>query len=148
MRYIYYLLISLMIIACSETKMVDEKQKILDTDTEFARDALKIGTAEAFKKYADENALMLSDGEQPIKGREAIFKKMSENNVGELIWNPEDADVSKDGTLGYSWGRWEFKLYDSGIISYGKYVSIWKKSPGGSWKWVVDVGNANPNPEE
>ena len=28
--------------------------------------------------------------------------------------------------------------------TYGHYISIWKKQPDGSWKFVFDTGNENP----
>ena len=31
-------------------------------------------------------------------------------------------------------------------VNHGKYCSVWKKQPDGSWKWVVDIGNSSPGP--
>ena len=34
------------------------------------------------------------------------------------------------------------------VIEYGKYTSIWKKQADGSWKVVLDMGNASPAPKK
>ena len=53
------------------------------------------------------------------------------------------------GDLGYTWGTYEFHSKDksgSPTTDYGKYTSIWKLQKDGSWKVVLDMGNASPNP--
>jgi ketosteroid isomerase-like protein len=49
--------------------------------------------------------------------------------------------VSADGTLGYTWGRYDFtaKGKDGKVdASTGIYLTIWKRQPDGSWKFVFD----------
>ena len=52
-------------------------------------------------------------------------------------------DVSEDGTLGYNYGRYEFR--DPGaegkeIVRGGWFLTLWKRQPDGSWKYVMDNG--------
>ena len=58
---------------------------------------------------------------------------------------PVFADVSDDGTFGYTWG--DLKITDprkdgqgDPRISLSMTISIWKRQPDGSWKWVFDGG--------
>jgi ketosteroid isomerase-like protein len=64
-----------------------------------------------------------------------------------LTWKPIGADVSSSGDLGYTYGTYEFRSKDASgkpSVSHGKYTSIWKRQKDGSWKVVLDMGNASP----
>ena len=32
------------------------------------------------------------------------------------------------------------------VVSYGKYVTVWRRERGGAWKAIADIGNASPAP--
>jgi len=122
---------------------------LLQTDRDFALYARAHGLPNAFREFAAPDALLLPMGEAPIRGREPIFRAMSDSPPGELLWKPVGADLARSGDLGYTWGTYEFRPPDAGGKSttrHGKYVTIWKKQPAGSWKYVVDIGNASPPP--
>ena len=58
--------------------------------------------------------------------------------------------MSGSGDLGYTYGNYVFISKDKDgkiVASYGKYMSVWKKQKDGSWKVVVDMGNASPDPK-
>jgi len=62
---------------------------------------------------------------------------------------PFHADIAASGDLGYTLGTYELRAKDEAgkaTVAYGKYCSVWKKQPDGSWKWVVDVGTSSPEP--
>ena len=64
-----------------------------------------------------------------------------------LTWRPVGADISASGDLGYTYGTFEFRSKDKNgkpTVEHGKYTSIWKKQNDGSWKVVLDMGNASP----
>jgi ketosteroid isomerase-like protein len=59
----------------------------------------------------------------------------------QLTWSPLKVDVSADGTLGYTWGKYRYTSRDkAGKVSdlVGIYLTIWKRQPDGSWKYVFD----------
>lgn len=59
----------------------------------------------------------------------------------QLTWAPLKVDVSADGTLGYTWGHYRYASKDKdGKVSaqVGIYLTIWKRQPDGSWKYVYD----------
>ena len=61
-----------------------------------------------------------------------------------ISWKPAHAEVS--GELGYTTGTYEdsFKGPDGKLVTEkGKYVCIWKKDKGGSWKAIHDIWNAD-----
>lgn len=66
-----------------------------------------------------------------------------------LTWQPAMAFASAAGDLGYTLGTWRSTRYNAegkGQVSTGKYVTIWRKQPDGSWKVVFDGGNPDTEP--
>ena len=128
----------------------EEAQKLLDTDRQFAKTCLQLGTAEAFRLYLHEDALLLSDGTFPVRCRDDIYSRMKsiEGNAV-LSWEPREAQVSQSGELGWSWGTYTFSWQDDQQqtqTEHGKYLNIWCKDKQGQWKVLVDMGNQNPPP--
>src|SRR6185436_16668037 len=77
---------------------------LLKADRDFALAAQRQGVANAFRQFAARDAMSLPVGEEPIRGRDAIFKAMSAFPPGELLWQPVGADLARGGDLGYTWG--------------------------------------------
>ena len=127
-----------------------EKEKLMQTDKEFAQFSVNQGAAEAFKEYLTENALQLPAGRNPVEGRSNIYDIMKVNQDDyTLDWSPKYAEVSKSGELGYTWGTYILSYVDENgnqQNSYGKYLNVWKKEIDGRWKVAVDMGNKSPNP--
>ena len=68
---------------------------------------------------------------------------------GTLVWQPIFATASRAGNLGYTTGPWELKKKDgTGSIGFGNYVTVWRRSPAGGCKIVLDVGIENSQPTE
>lgn len=64
------------------------------------------------------------------------------------LWNIRH---SASGDLGYTYGNFEFHSKDKdgkASIQYGQYTSIWKVQKDGSWKVVLNMGNASPAPKK
>jgi ketosteroid isomerase-like protein len=60
-----------------------------------------------------------------------------------LTWSAYFTDVSEDGTLGYNYGRYDSRRPGSDgqeIVRGGWFLSIWKRQPDGSWRYVMDTG--------
>jgi len=127
-----------------------EKAALIRTDVEFSEAAQRIGVGEAFVLYADPDATMLPAGQNAVTGRDRIRGQFADFPRGAtLAWKPFRAEVARSGDLGYTLGTYESR--GSGpdgkpVTRYGKYCSVWKKQPDGSWKWVVDVGTPSPEP--
>ena len=124
---------------------------LLRTDAEFSNVSTEKGTVEAFLSYMAEDAVLLPMGGNPVKGRENIRTHLSQGSSGSVLtWQPFQVVVAQSGELGYTFGTYEVKLtgQDGKPTSrYGKYVTIWRRQPDGSWKFVLDIGNQSPPPE-
>lgn len=139
---------------CSyQTDSEQEKNSLLDTDRMFAETARSEGTVEAFHQYLAEDALLLIAGGPVVRGNQTIYERMMRNDNPSvtLDWEPIEADVSADGGLGYTWGRYTVFRKDSSstdlqAIGFGKYLNVWEKQEDGSWKVKIDIGNENPEP--
>ena len=86
------------------------------------------------------------------RGRRTIAKDMGflDQKDNQLTWSPVGTDISAGGDLGYTYGNYEFHSKDKDgkpIVEHGKYTSIWKKQKDRSWKVVLDMGNASPEPK-
>jgi ketosteroid isomerase-like protein len=130
----------------------DSKPATADTlrqlEGEFMKAAAEKGS-EGYMSYYAEDAVEVPNGEDAIQGKANIAKTMGflDDKKNQLVWTPVGADISASGDLGYTWGTYEFRSKDKDgkpIVEHGKYTSIWKKQKDGSWKVVLDMGNASP----
>ncbi len=121
-------------------------ESLIQTDKEFAACSIKKGAAEAFRKYLDDEAIMLSAGSMPVTGNENIFNIMKNSgNDYTLEWGPEGGGVAGSGDLGWTWGYFINKFKgdaESPKTRRGKYLNVWKFAEG-KWKVIVDMGNSN-----
>jgi ketosteroid isomerase-like protein len=69
------------------------------------------------------------------------------NHVSTYTWAPIRADVSSDGTTGYTYGYSELRIPATATaparVSLGKYIAAWRRS-GGTWKVTALVRNPRP----
>jgi len=123
-----------------------ESMKQLEAD--FLKASLERGSA-GYMSFYSEDAVELPNDSEAIVGKATIAKGMGflDDQNNRLTWSPVSAGISGSGDLGYTWGTYEFrsKLKDgSETVEHGKYMTLWKKQPDGSWKVAVDMGNSGP----
>jgi ketosteroid isomerase-like protein len=114
---------------------------------EFMKAAAEHGS-EGYLSYYAEDAVEVPNGAPLIQGKVNIAKTMGflDEKDNQLTWTPVGADISASGDLGYTYGTYEFRSKGKDgkpVIDRGKYTSIWKKQRDGSWKVVLDMGNAS-----
>ncbi len=134
-----------LVISCSNNNMNESalKQDIINTEKAFEKMANDKGIAEAFNYFADQNAVILRNNNL-IKGKNNIYHSIKTNDSykhATLQWDPDFVEVSKDGTLAYTYGEYIFEYYDKNNTkqtSTGIYHTVWKKQEDGSWKYVWD----------
>ena len=135
------------VMGCSPSNE-EAKNEVLDTDRAFSALSKEKGTREAFIQYAADEVIKPNPNSQPIVGKEALIKSFEDaRQEFELTWEPLKADV--DGNIGYTFGNYFLKTRTPDLrdtVLYGNYVSIWKRQPDGSWKYVLDTGNPTPAP--
>jgi len=129
------------------------KDTLMNVDREFSKLSAAKGMKIAFTSYAADEVILMRQGRHPVLGIEQLKELYNnlEDDGSILIWEPEKADVSSSGDLGYTFGNWELivkKQEGNDTTYYGNYTTIWKKQPDGSWKFVLDGGTSTPPPTE
>jgi len=119
------------------------KKEIFTAEKAFEKMASEKGVAEAFYYYADENAVIRRQNDTLIFGKENIKSYyVKRNNPNATVnWTPDFIDVSDCGTLGYTYGKYVWKLKkDDGTFeeNRGVFHTVWKKQADNSWKYVWD----------
>jgi ketosteroid isomerase-like protein len=99
----------------------------------LAADRAHARTPDFLSVFADD-ARYLHPGAPLVRGRDAIRAVLAGapgGGDGPVTWTPEYADVSDDGTLGYTYG-WTH-LADQ----QGKYLACWRKRADGPWRIIA-----------
>jgi ketosteroid isomerase-like protein len=121
-----------------------ERNALLALDREWSQTTKD---TDKFLSYFAPDASAYPQGMPVATGSAAIreaFTKMSSMPGFSLSWTPTKADVSTAGDLGYTAGTYEMTM--TGASEKGKYVTAWKKQPGGAWKAIEDIFNADAPP--
>lgn len=135
--------------ACSQPRteqpMPADPEELLSIDRGFAQMAREQGMTKAFLAYGDIGLVKYDQNEFPTVGLMALRDSLASLNdsLFNLDWEPFKAEISESGDLGYTLGRWAFSSGDT-LMQHGVYVTVWKRQPDGSWKYVVDAGTKTP----
>ena len=117
--------------------------ELLHTDSAFAALSVASGAKTAFLSFAAENAISFGAGAQLTEGRDAIGASFDGFPAGAVLeWWPVGAQIAPSGDLGCTVG--EARI--STLNHYSKYLTIWRRQPDRSWKFVADGGNVRPAP--
>ena len=76
----------------------------------------------------------------------AVFAELEAMPEFSLTWSPSTADVGGAGDLGYTIGTYHMGFQDpegNPLEIDGKYLTVWKKQPDGTWKVAADMFNAD-----
>jgi ketosteroid isomerase-like protein len=145
MKTFFILMICILLnISCNRNIKKDNiKKEIFNTEKAFEKMSSEKGVAQAFYYFADENAVILRENNTLIRGKENIKiyydKKNTENAI--VNWTPDYIDVSDCGTLGYTYGKfvWKIKNPNGEMVEYkGIFHTVWKKQKDNNWKYVWD----------
>jgi ketosteroid isomerase-like protein len=117
-------------------------QEMVQTEQAFSRMAAEKNTRDAFMAFIADDGLLFRPG--AVNGK----KWMLEHPVPPsdkrplLAWQPILGMTAAAGDMGFTTGPWEAKpdINDAKPSAYGHFVTVWKKQPDGSWKFVVDLG--------
>jgi hypothetical protein len=104
-------------------------------DLAFARLAADSGAARAFTRFAGVGLLN--------RGPAAIGAALEAGAASRWSWHPVLAGASASGDLGFTVGEAEIRP-GSGPVSYSKYLTVWRRLPGGEVRFLTDGGNARP----
>lgn len=139
------------IISCSEQKVDTnaEGEQLMQLSREWSKSTSTDSIEKTLSYWADD-AVVMSPGQLPIKGKKAIremVEGMSKIPGFKISWEPLTVYVSQAGDLAYMIEQNQITVNDSlgnPRVEYNKGVTIWRKESG-SWKNVVDMWNATPS---
>ena len=131
-----------------DTRAADEKT-IRAGEVAWAADWASKDPGKIASHYADDAALLIPN--MPlIKGKDAIqgsLQKMVADKNLALNFTPSYVEVSKAGDMAYTQGTYTLTVTDPktkrAMTEKGKYVTVYKKQPDGSWLAVEDITNAD-----
>jgi ketosteroid isomerase-like protein len=117
--------------------------ELLHADSAFAVLSVTSGAKNAFLAFSAEDAISFGGGTEITQGRQAIGAGFDGFPAGAVLeWWPVAAEIAPSGDLGCTVG--EAKI--ASLNHYSKYLTIWRRQPDGTWKFVADGGNARPAP--
>ncbi len=123
-----------------------QTEEVRNTELAFAASAKAKDAAKAVTFFDDDihffqQGKMITGVEEEKKNWNSL---LSNPNLT-IEWHPEVVEAM--GGLGYTTGPFEIHIkQDDGSETFihGRYVTIWRKKPDGTWKAAVDIGNQAP----
>lgn len=126
------------------TDPAKQKREVAAMEDAFCAMAKEKGVLAAFQHFAAPDVAFIDTDPRKFRGPAAVQERMGSFPAGaSLTWSAHFTDVSADGTLGYNYGRYEIRgpgPDGKERVGGGWFLSIWKKQPDGSWKYVMDTG--------
>ncbi len=122
------------------TDQMNALNEMQQTDMDFSNRSKEAGMKQAFIEYIEDEGVLLRQNHLPLVGAFAVdYLSSIEDSSFTLTWEPQGADMSKSGDLGFTYGIYSMQIKDS--TYKGTYVSIWRRQDNGKWKMVLDTGN-------
>ena len=122
-------------------------QFLYQLEDTFSADVAK-GGGKAFASWFAPDAVTLANGKAPVIGQAAIAAAaIWTPQQYQLTWTTEGARMGPDGDSGFTWGTYTGTARDDqGNTTHttGRYITVWKKQPGGQWKVELDACNDGP----
>ncbi len=138
------------LLGCSAAPAGSEEsvQALMQTSRDWSK-AAQAGDMDKVASYFAEDAVMISSGEQPVRGKQAIRAHLAEaaRIPGfKIRWEPLEGRVS--GDMGYLLERTHMTMagpQGTPVTQTLQAVTVWRKMPDGSWKNVVDASIPAPD---
>ncbi len=137
MRNLVFAAVLMMVVGAQAGEDHVSVSAVVDAERAFAKMARTSSMRDAFLTFLADDAVVFRP--QPVNGKDHY--QASSPSPALLSWEPEIAEISAAGDMGYTSGPWSYRpTRDDEPVAYGHYASIWKKQPDGAWKVVIDVG--------
>ena len=120
----------------------DPVEALMQTSRDWSK-AAEAGDMEKVATYFADDAVMISEGQQPVRGKQAIRSHLAEASKipgFRIRWEPIEGKVS--GDMGYLLERTQMTTdgpEGTPVTQTLQSVTIWRRMPDGSWKNVVDA---------
>ena len=138
--------------ACQAQKAADPREADERAIRAVDEEMLKAAASKDLERilfFFSEDASMFPPNAPIASGKEAIravWSQMFANPGLPVTWQTVKVEVSRSGDLGYLHGTYELSMSDpkgKTQTDRGKWVSVVKKLPDGSWKVVADIFNSD-----
>jgi ketosteroid isomerase-like protein len=117
----------------------DPADVLKEADRAFAGLSAKQGPNAAFQAFAAPDVTLLNAA-QPHVTPEQLGKRFPPDL--QIAWEPDEAVISAGGDLGYTMGH--ATITSGGKAEKSRYLTVWRKQPDGSWKFILDGGVPQP----
>jgi len=130
-------------VATTRQDSAASRRAVQDADRELSR-ASQSRNIDAFTALLDPDTLFVSESGPPARGPAEVRAKWAQffDPAGpSLTWEPYEGEVSSQGDLGYTRGRFLFEGKDAAgkaLTERGEYLTIWRKKHDGAWSLIVD----------
>jgi ketosteroid isomerase-like protein len=137
----------LMLAACAPTTKVDAeaaRQSLMAADQAWSE---TVGDADAFAARLAPDVFFLPPDQPRVQGPVAfqgVLGPVLELPGSKLTWSADEAEVSEDGSMGYTIGTFELTVAGEDgtpATRVGTYLTIWDRQDDGTWKVAVDTFN-------
>jgi uncharacterized protein (TIGR02246 family) len=146
--------VACLLAACSHGSRQADIKAIAKLEAQWVEDIKAKDLEKWVNHYAEDGSILLPNS-PPVTGRDNIrasLKGRLKDPHWSLIWRPEKIETSE--RLGYVRGTYKITRTDrktqEPITDQGKYVTIYRKEPDGSWKVIEDMASSDmppPRPE-
>lgn len=110
--------------------------------------AVAAGGGKAFASWFADDAVTLNNGRPAVLGRTAIAAQAQwDPKTYQLTWTPQGAQMGPSNDMGFTWGHYEGTSKDKNgqpVVISGRYFTVWKKLPDGTWKVALDASANEP----
>lgn len=147
MKFRVLLLVCAVLAGVSLTSAADKeslKAEVAKMEDAFCAMAKEKGLLAAFQYFAAPDVAFIDTDPRQWRGSAAVLQRIGPDQPGvSLTWSALFTDVSDDGTMGYNYGRYESRRTGPDgkeRIGTGFFLTIWKRQPDGTWRYVMDTG--------
>jgi len=110
--------------------------------------AVAAGGGKAFASWFADDAVTLNNGRPAVLGHAAIAAQAQwDPKTYQLTWTPQGAQMGPSNDMGFTWGHYEGRSKDKNgqpVLISGRYMTVWKKMPDGTWKVALDASADEP----
>lgn len=121
--------------------------QLMELEGRFAKDVAAQG-GKAFANWFADDAVTLNNGKPAVLGRASIAAQAQwDPKDYQLTWTPQGAQMGPSNDMGFTWGRYEGTSKDKNgqpVTISGRYFTVWKKLPDGTWKVALDASANEP----